>query len=92
MGPRLRAGKKVRAPTMSTVPMSRRVKVTPDTGKTAGALGYGLFARQASGQGQHRHDEQEAPDERGQAQGQIVPGSIAREARKGAAVVADSTK
>ncbi len=36
MGPRLTAGKKVRAPTMMTVPTRRRVKVTPETGKLPG--------------------------------------------------------
>ncbi len=62
----------------------------PGHRKTAGTEGYGFFAPQASGQGQHRHDQQEATDERGQSQGQVIPGRVSRETRKGAAIIADA--
>ena len=44
MGPRLMAGKKVRAPTMMTVPMSSSVKVTPETGKLPALTGTVFLA------------------------------------------------
>ncbi len=90
MGPRLMAGKKVRAPTMMTVPTRRRVKVTPETGKLPALTGMVFLAARRPGQGQHRHDEQEAADEGGQPQGQVIPGGIGRQTGKGAAVVADT--
>ena len=43
MGPRARAGKKVNAPTISTVPTSRITKVRPETGKLPALSGTSFF-------------------------------------------------
>jgi len=52
MGPRLMAGKKVNAPTMSTVADEQENEDGAGDWETAGALGNGLLDRQAAGQRQ----------------------------------------
>ena len=63
IGPRLRAGKKVSAPTIRMTLTSSAVNSGVVTGKRAGRRRHALLAAQVAGDRQHRDDHQEAPDQ-----------------------------
>ena len=92
MGPRARAGRKVSAPTTRTVPIRMTTKVGPLAGKLASLGGRIFFLARLPGQGQDGQDHQEAADEHGQGQGQVVGDRVAVQSGEGAAVVSRSRR
>ncbi len=87
IGPRLKAGKNVSAPTMMMTPISKTVNNGVVTGKRPQRRRNILLLRQVAGNRQHGDDHQEAAHQHGDAAGDVVPGRVAVQSAEGRAVV-----
>ena len=86
-GPRARAGKKVRPPTIRMTPTSRPTKSPPWVGKVPADAGTRLLGRERAGDGERRDDDEEAPHQHRDPERQVVPGRVAGQPAEGRAVV-----
>ncbi len=76
MGPRLKAGKKVRAPTITMVAMSKPLNSPPVTGNVPADSGTTRFFCQAPGDSQHRNDHEKAAEAVGRLRAGVVPRGV----------------
>ena len=72
IGPRARAGKKVRPPTIRMTPTSRPTNRAPLVGRVPSEGGRPLLGGERASHRQHRHDHAEAAEQHRDAQGRVV--------------------
>ena len=86
-GPRARAGRNVRAPTIMTVPRRIMMNIVPPTGKRASPAANAFLPAMFPARAMHRHQHREPAEKHGQGERYVISRGVAVQAGKGAAVV-----